>query len=89
MVINVDEAEANFSKLLDRAAGGEEIVIGRAGKPLAKLVPFRPKRTPRVPGRFAGRIWMAEDFDAAPDWLPDAFEGKRGACSSPEPHPPS
>ena len=76
MVINVYEAKTNFSKLLDRVVGGEEIVIGRAGKPLAKLVPFRPERTPRVPGGFAGRIWMAEDFDAAPDWLLDAFEGK-------------
>lgn len=50
-------------------------MIGRAGKPLARLVPFRPKRAPRAPGELAGRIRMEEDFDAAPDWLLDAFEG--------------
>ena len=75
VIINDYEAKANFSKLLDRVADGEEIVIGRAGKPLARLVPFRPKREPRVPGEFAGRIRMTKDFDAAPDWLLDAFEG--------------
>ena len=75
MIVNVYEAKTTFSKLLDRVVDGEEIVIGRAGKPLARLVPFRPKRAPRAPGEFAGRIQMKEDFDATPDWLLDAFEG--------------
>lgn len=75
MIVDVDEAKAGFSKLLDRVVDGEEIVIGRAGKPPARLVPFRPKRAPRAPGELAGRIRMEEDFDAAPDWLLDAFEG--------------
>lgn len=75
MIVDVYEAKTNFSNLLDRVVDGEEIVIGRAGKPLARLVPFRPKREPRIPGELAGRIHMEEDFDAAPDWLLDAFEG--------------
>ncbi len=76
MIVNVYEAKTHFSKLLDRVLNGEEIVIGRAGRPVARLVPFVAKRTPRVPGRLAGKIVMAEDFDATPGWLLDAFEGR-------------
>ena len=76
MIVNVYEAKTHFSKLLDRVLDGEEIVIGRAGRPVARLVPFVAKRTPRVPGRLAGKIVMAEDFDATPGWLLDAFEGR-------------
>lgn len=76
MIVNVYEAKTHLSKLLDRVLEGEEVVIGRAGKPVARLVPFGPKRAPRVPGRLAGKIPMAEDFDATPDWLLDAFEGR-------------
>ena len=54
---------------------GEEIVIGRVGRPEARLVPFHREQAPRVPGRLAGRIVIAEDFDATPDWLLNAFEG--------------
>ena len=54
---------------------GEEIVIGRAGRPLARLVPYTPEREPRAPGRWAGRVRIADDFDATPEWLLDAFEG--------------
>ena len=46
MIVDVHEAKTNFSKLLDRVVNGEEIVIGRAGKPLARLVPFRPRGSP-------------------------------------------
>ena len=76
MIINVYEAKTQLSKLLDRVLEGEEIVIGRAGKPVARLTPFLPERKPRVPGRLAGKIVIAEDFDATPAWLLDAFEGK-------------
>lgn len=76
MIINVYEAKTQLSKLLDRVLEGEEIVIGRAGKPVARLTPFLPERKPRAPGRLAGKIVVAEDFDATPAWLLDAFEGK-------------
>ena len=76
MVINVYEAKTNLSKLLDRVVAGEEIVLGRAGRPLARLIPFRENQAPRVPGRLAGKLVIAEDFDATPVWLLDAFEGR-------------
>ena len=75
MVINVSEARTHLSKLLDRVANGEEIVLGKAGKPIARLVPYGKPRQPRVPGRLAGKIWIAPDFDETPENIIAAFEG--------------
>lgn len=64
-VVNVHEAKTHLSRLLDRAAAGEEIVIGRAGKPVARLVPLAPRRPVRF-GLLRGQIDMTgfEDSDA-------------------------
>lgn len=75
MVINVYEAKTHLSKLLDRVAEGEELVLGKAGKPIARLVPYREVRQPRTPGRLAGKIWIAPDFDETPEDIIAAFEG--------------
>ena len=75
MVINVYEAKTHLSKLLDQAAEGEEIVLGKAGKPMALLVPYPKQRAPRTPGRLAGKIWIAPDFDETPEDIIAAFEG--------------
>lgn len=61
--VNVHEAKTQLSKLLARAERGEEIVIARDGKPVARLVPHRPAREPRKPGFMKGKIWIADDFD--------------------------
>ena len=74
-VVNVYEAKTNLSKLLDRVEHGEEIVLGRAGRPVARLVAYRTPRAPRVAGRLAGKIDISPDFDETPGWLIDAFEG--------------
>jgi prevent-host-death family protein len=76
-MVNIHEAKTNFSRLVERAAGGEEIVIGKAGKPMAKLVPFRPERAPREPGGWEGQVVIAPDFDDLPDELAKAFSGER------------
>lgn len=73
--LNLYEAKTQLSALVDEAASGREIIIAKAGKPLAKLVPFRAVRR-RTPGRGKGTIWMAADFDAPlPDELLEAFDG--------------
>ena len=73
---NVHDAKTHFSRLLQRVLGGEEIVIAKAGKPVARIVPVRPV-TQRRPDRYRDRIWIADDFDAPlPDELLDAFEGR-------------
>jgi prevent-host-death family protein len=77
--VNIYEAKTNLSRLVEQAAAGEDIVIAKAGKPLARLVPLRDGKGPRKPGCLAGRFNISEDFDAPlPDDLLDAFEGKQG-----------
>ena len=61
--INVHAAKTQFSKLLAKVSAGEEIIIAKAGKPVARLSPMKPQMNKkRVPGIDKGKIWMAEDF---------------------------
>ncbi len=62
--VNGHEPKAHFSELLQRVALGEEVVITRAGRPVAKLVPIAPDIQRRSPGSARGDIWVGEDFDA-------------------------
>lgn len=73
-ITNISEAKAQLSALIERVLAGEEIVIGKAGKPVAKLVRFERPRRPRVPGALKGRIRIADDFDELPGDLSAAFE---------------
>jgi prevent-host-death family protein len=76
MVVNtVTEAKAQLSSLLDRVLGGEEVIIARAGKPIAVLGPYRPEHRARRPGRLRGRIRLAADFDQLPASLAAEFGG--------------
>ena len=79
-VYNLYEAKTALSKLVDRAAAGEEIVIAKAGTPLAMLVPLRKPAKQRQPGKWKGRIQIAEDFDEPlPQELQAAFQGEGDA----------
>lgn len=74
---NIHAAKTNLSKLVDQAAAGEEIVIARAGKPVARLVALEEKPKKRRLGGLKGQMRLPENFDdPLPDWLLDAFEGK-------------
>jgi prevent-host-death family protein len=75
--INIHEAKTHFSRLLQRVAAGEEVVIARAGVPVARLVAVEPKKGKLRPlGMDEGRIWIADDFDAPlPDDLLKEFYG--------------
>ena len=79
-IVNVHEAKTNFSRLLDRAHAGEEIILAKAGVPYARLVPLplQPGE-PRRPGRWRGLIGHIPDsvwFDPLPDDELDLWEGK-------------
>jgi prevent-host-death family protein len=77
--VNVHAAKTHFSRLVDQAAAGEEIIIAKAGKPIAKLVPLtsRPDRPKRRLGALAGVAVIPPDFDAPlPDHVIDTFEGR-------------
>ena len=74
-MVNVHEAKTHLSRLLDRVSQGEEIVIARAGKPAARLVPIRERPERREPGSASGRVVLGEDFDAPlPEEVLEAFE---------------
>ena len=66
--VNIYEAKSKFSKLISQVIAGEEIIIARSGKPVARLVPFEKPPGNRKPGSAKGKITIAEDFDAP---LPD------------------
>lgn len=71
------DAKTNLSSLVDRAAAGEEIVITKSGKPLARLVPLEDTRASRVPGRGRGQWKLSRDFDAPlPDDVVESFYGR-------------
>lgn len=66
--VNVHEAKTHLSRLLERVERGEEIVIARAGKPIAKLVAIEPVSSRRPLGKYKGQIWMSGDFDDPLPW---------------------
>jgi len=61
--VNMHEAKTHLSRLLEQALDGEEIIIARAGTPVARLVPYRAEGVVRQPGRLSGQIRMADNFD--------------------------
>lgn len=63
-MVNVTEAKTHLSRLLARVEAGEEIVIAKGGRPVARLVPYRSLAAKRVPGSAKGKIVIREDFDA-------------------------
>ena len=63
--VNVHEAKTHLSRLLEAVEQGEDVVIARAGKPVARLVPARSRAT-RVPGTLKGQVVIADDFDETP-----------------------
>ena len=74
--MNVHSAKTHLSRLLDQVEGGEEIVIARAGKPVARLLPMEAPAGKRVLGAFAGMLNIPADFDAPlPEDLLALFEG--------------
>jgi prevent-host-death family protein len=77
MEVNIHQAKTHFSRLLQRVAAGEEVVIARAGVPVARLVAVESKKgKPRPLGFARGEVWVADDFDAPlPDELLAAFYG--------------
>ena len=78
MTVNIHEAKTQLSRLVEQVEGGGEIVIARAGRPVARLVPLAASVRGKQLGLLRGKIRVSADFDAPlPDDLLDAFEGKR------------
>ncbi|CUS05123.2 Prevent-host-death family protein [Candidatus Promineifilum breve] len=77
-ITNISEAKASLSKLIEKALHGEEVIIGKAGKPVVKIVPFEIDTSPRQlgVGNWRGKLWIADDFDELPDDLLRQFTGE-------------
>jgi prevent-host-death family protein len=75
VIVNMHEAKTQLSKLVERAAAGEEVIIGRAGRPVARLVAYE-RPVERSPGRWRGRVTIAPDFDETPAEVIAGFEGR-------------
>lgn len=72
-ITNISEAKAQLSALLERVRKGEEIILGKAGRPIAKIVPFDMSTVPRQPSALRGQIKIADDFDELPEDIAAAF----------------
>jgi len=75
--VNIHQAKTHLSKLVEKVLDGQEIIISKAGKPVAKLVPFNQRASSRKLGLMKGKIRMSADFDAPlPESIIEEFEGK-------------
>jgi len=72
-ITNIHQAKSQLSKLIERAEAGEEVIIARAGKPVARLVPYRASEAPRHGGQWKGKVRIADVFDKLPDDIATAF----------------
>ncbi|MBI5488745.1 MAG: type II toxin-antitoxin system prevent-host-death family antitoxin [Deltaproteobacteria bacterium] len=72
-ITNISEAKAQLSALIERVVGGEEVIIGKAGMPVARLVRYERSQETRAPGALKGRIRIAKDFDDLPQDVADTF----------------
>lgn len=73
IITNISEAKAQLSALIAKVRTGQEVIIGKAGKPVAKIVPYERKDVSRQPGALKGKIKIADDFDELPEDIGKAF----------------
>lgn len=85
VITNISDAKASLSKLIELVLQGQEVIIGKAGKPVAKLVPYAADTAPRQlgAGNWKGKIWVADDFDDLPEDFLSLFTGEPSDESAP------
>lgn len=72
-ITNISEAKAQLSALIEKVLEGEDVIIGKAGKPIARLIRFEPNRQARHPGALKGKIKISDDFNELPRDIAEAF----------------
>jgi prevent-host-death family protein len=73
VVRNISEAKAELSALIAMVQKGDEVILSKSGKPVAKIIPYSGASQNRIPGSMEGEIWIAPDFDQLPDDMAEAF----------------
>ncbi len=71
--VNIQEAKTHLSRLVEKAASGENVVIAKAGKPVAVLSAWQPETATRIGGGWSGRVWIADDFNAPSPVIEEMF----------------
>lgn len=74
-IVNIHEAKTNLSKLIKKTQEGEEIIIAKAGKPVAKLSAYKEKLKPRKLGLWKGKVWIPDDFNKEDQEINEFFYG--------------
>ena len=74
-IVNMHQAKASLSRLVESALAGEEVIIARNGEPLVRLAPVPKKREGRVPGRLTGDVEIGPDFEFAEKEITESVEG--------------
>ncbi len=75
-IVNIHEAKTKLSKLIEYVIAGQEVIIAKSGKPVARLEPIHGGLKKRTGGQWKGKVKMADDFDELPDNILAAFTGK-------------
>ena len=73
VVRNISRAKAVLSSLIEQVQKCREVILAKAGKPVAKIIPYKGPARARTPGSMAGQIWIAPDFDVLPNDIAEAF----------------
>jgi prevent-host-death family protein len=73
VVRNISQAKAELSALIEQVQKGHDVILAKAGKPVARLTAYRGPAQPRAPGSMAGQIWIAPGFDVLPDDMAEVF----------------
>lgn len=72
-ISNIHEAKSQLSQLIEAAQRGEEVIIARAGKPVARLIAYQPDEKNRKGGQWRGKVRIAHDFDDLPEDIASVF----------------
>lgn len=75
-VVNMHQAKTQLSKLVEKTQNGEDVIIAKAGKPVAKLVAYKEKFKPRKPGALKGKIFVPDDFNEEDEEINKLFYGE-------------
>lgn len=77
IITNIYNAKTNLSKLIEQVLAGNDVVIAKAGKPVAKLVSYKAEKKPRKPGAWKGKAWISDDFNDESDEINKLFYGEK------------
>ena len=76
-IINIHQAKTNLSKLIEQVNSGDDVIIAKAGKPVAKLIRYTKLKKNRVPGLWKGKIWVSDNFDDEDEEINNLFYGEK------------